>query len=497
MRLDFSAADRAELQFEVDILQSSDEDKNDDGGEDEGGHHMAHRTEKQSTGTRTRKEPISIEPQSDAARQKVLEQQVEDERKAYVEFLTALFAKDGTDNSIGQQNLASSKQGSRLPSQTLLPDDDPNEDPNFDYLTAASCFPEDNEEYRDDPAVRVSQREISDLIASLQPVSRPTRTAGKKVPDANVPSSNASTQSRSNVFGAPAAVQSAPVFISASFQPQELRETIRMQMATHVQLLLHLHVNSPPCSTTAVRSAAMLQELVQMRDVTLAYKRTFAPFAKYPAVGSKIPSGSLDSFFNAPILGLAPSVLAAAASAIRSSPSQILASCGISGHVPLANMQLTAPQEKSLSNGDWSETEDKLLAYILQTRGAHNNLQNPLEPKWSLLPHRSDAQCEARVRELSSRRMRDNPVKQVILNSATDEALTKEEWKRVRPVVDRIGEGDWERIAREALVNKRPEVIEREWRFRTSKSLAKRKERMRAKLRREKAASGSGPASSS
>ena len=505
MRLHFTAADREELQFEVNILHSSDDEEEisetQQGREGEAAEATEFSQSVQQGEVLTASEQAEVAP-TEIGEEIDFEQQQEEQRKAYIEFLKSLYTTDASGT--GQNLPGSSEQGSPSSAAVvekgvgshLLPDDNPQEDPNFDYLTAAACFPEDLEEFRDDPAVQVSRREISDLISGHEPVQRPVRATRKDVQARPIrPRTTPSIAQAGTIL--PVQPLTHPPPLNSTPLSLDLRTKLQIQMATHVQLLLHLHVNSLPFSSAAFTSASLLEELTKMRDVSMAYKRAFAPYMDFPRVGTSLASASVQSLFNTPALGAAPAILAATAQGNRAVNPEILRSCGVSDYVPAANDRLR-PAQYNPNEAEWTEAEDRLLAYILQTTGVRNS-DPPYAgaSKWSLLPHRSEAECEARVKTLSSRRVKDNIVKETVLKMGTDEGLSKEEWARIKEAVEKIGETDWLAVAREANVSKRPDVIEREWRFRKRKREAKRRERARAKLKRQQAEAGVAPATSS
>jgi hypothetical protein len=295
----------------------------------------------------------------------------------------------------------------------------------------------------------------------------------------------------------------APPLSAAEFWARHV-PTLHQQLNVHVLLLAHVHSRAAEAGAKET-TASLFRELLHLRDVSRKYKNVFEPMRRkfedplYAGVGQQpVP----DSHFATPSLDVADAFLADAAAgkddaAMLLTRFQPFADRSFNAALapplggPHANLSLAADQAMP-----WTAEDDQLLALTI----AKHSID--FGDNWAnLLPHRTVDACQKRMRYLSSRRCRDNPVKaEVHAMTSSVQPLSRMEIGIIRDGLARLdpsrslddldGDGPgadvWKLVQRDMLPHRDWRQLEKMWGWRQARRRHKRTARLRAQ--------GGGPA---
>lgn len=369
---------------------------------------------------------------------------------AYAQFLAAILAEDAPPNAAVEAN----------PFSSVLDDD---VDDDFDYLAAMATAVEDPLEYRDDKAVHVSKREIVQLVSTESGRrTRPRRIAPAAPATQSIPGApvhpmaiapaplpgvlSLGTSSNPRVgHGIPLydGTAAGPIEAYRGQSPVSAVALARLHQQLNLHVLMLGYVNALAEDAEAkATTQGLMTELLYMRNVTRQYKQTFEPLkrefedALHLADSGQVPT---ESRLAAPALNAVESLLDRLQAGGSLDTTDI-----ISMFRPYAEedvhaklMSRASPEKLSSEPRDsmvWHVEDDTLLALTIAKHTTEFGSASA-----DLLPHRTTAECERRMRYLSSRRCGDNPVKRQVHASATrSKPLSREEIAIIKSALVRI-----------------------------------------------------------
>lgn len=443
---------------------------------------------------------------------------------AYQQFLRAILADDDAPTT------------ANFPAASLL--DDEEGDIDFDYLTAAAEIVEDPLEFRNDRTVHVTRREIVSLVAgnperrrrrprapshfpfsgpALLPGAipfHPAPIAGAIEPGSLFPSTgdfnrNVLSPTPGGTGSSVLEGQLPSVQPIAMLQPKSIILTdaqfwaqnvcvLQQQLNSHVLLLASVRSKAREASVKE-SSERLLRELIAYRDTSRHFKSVFDPI-RQRFENPLYPSCESETYFATPSLAVVEGFLAEA-SLGREDVNGFMASLQPFADQTIAAALIHGGKRLPCSEEEipWTMEDDALLALLIgkYSMDFGNNAR-------LLLPYRSVASCEQRMRFLASRRCRDNPVKAMVLEvtsnvralSAMEIGIISEAIARFEPDhspedLDWGGPGTqvWQRIQQEFLPHRDWRQMEKLWSWRQSRRKYKRNERRKRKVQ-EAARSG-------
>lgn len=367
----------------------------------------------------------------------------------------------------------------RMPAISALLDDD--DDFDFDYLRESALVDDDPFEYRDDRGVHVSRREVVQLCNGLDNSLRPRTRRAAPVARIVVPP------------------RSAPVGATAPVVDHASLSLLRDQLRMHVHLLAAVHADAALLSRTEQAQRALPQRniddakralqtttslatsLIAMRDASVNFWSLIAPYrdaherakrASTPFCGL-VQAAPFASAFDSPALcSLSQFVQCCAqADATRDTPLSLVNRYPTLLHPQIASKLAPRPLRRSAKSErapPWAPSDDNLLALTLRKHSRQFGAAS-----LDLLPHRTTADCDNRVRYLSSRRCADNAVKRFVL--ANSSALSKHELTVVQDALARLpiekhSDADtWKSIQRLHLPAREWSYLQKMWQLRESR----------------------------